>query len=175
MLPITLTILLVFVYLRFYSPIIVTYKLLDDSAKTPTKAYHKAACFDLYCTEDTTVPPQQWRTISTKIAFAPWPHLYVPFLNITLTPFGNVAAKIHTRSGLAIKRGQRAHLGIIDNDYRDEVSVVMFNHNSFPMRYKPGERVAQIEFYRVPSTLLWKREKLSNSRRGTNGWGSSGK
>lgn len=168
--------LLFLVWLRHFSPIIVTYKLLSSNAHVPTRSYHKAACYDMYGTEDVTIPPGQWRKISTDIAFAPWPHIYIKKLNLTFTPFGNVASKIHTRSGLASKKGQRAHLGIIDNDWRGECGVIMFNHNSYPVRYHPGDRIAQIEFYRVPQVWFWKREKkLSNSLRGTGGFGSSGK
>lgn len=163
------------IWVRHFSPIIVTYKLLSEGAHVPTRSYHKAACYDLYGTEDVVIPPGQWRKIATDIAFAPWPHIYIESLNLTLTPFGNVASKIHTRSGLAIKKGQRAHLGIIDNDWRDECGVVMFNHNAYPVRYHPGDRIAQIEFYRVPQVWFWKKEKLSKSLRGKKGFGSSGK
>lgn len=170
-----LILLFVFMYLRYFSPIIVTYKLLNENAHVPTRAYHKAACYDIYGTDDVIIPPNQWRVIPTSIAFAPWPHIYISWLNLTFTPLGNVASKIHTRSGLAIKKGQRAHLGIIDNDFRDEVSIIMFNHNSYPVRYHPGDRVAQIEFYRVPSVYFWKRDILSKSLRNKSGHGSSGK
>lgn len=161
-------------YLRYFSPLIITYLVRDPLAKKPTRAYHKAACFDVYSVEDVTIPPNQWREISLGIAFAPWPQIYFPKLNFTLTPFGKVAFKIHTRSGLAIRKGQRAHLGIIDGDYRGTITIIMFNHNSYPVRYKPGNKIAQLEFFRVPTVLFWKKSKLSSSQRGVKGHGSSG-
>lgn len=162
------------IYLRYLSPLIIRYVLKNPMAQKPTKAYHKAACWDVYSVEDVTIPPDQWREISLGISFAPWPQIYLPKLNFTLTPFGNVAYKIHTRSGLAIKKGQRAHLGIIDGDYRETLSVIMFNHNSYPVRYKPGNKIAQLEFFRVPTVIFWGGPKLSNSKRGIKGHGSSG-
>lgn len=167
--------LMCFIFLRYHFPLIITYKLVHTSSKKLEKAYHKAACYDIFGIEDIVIPPNQWREIPTGVIIAPWPHIYIPFLNITLTPFGNVACKIHTRSGLAAKKGQRAHLGIIDNDYRGPLTIIMFNHNNYPVRYKPGDKVAQLEFYRVPTTFLWKKEKLSNSHRGVKGFGSSGR
>jgi len=163
------------IWLHYLSPLLITYKLAHPAAKTPSKAYHKAACFDVYAVEDTTVPSGGWKEINIGVAFAAWPHIYFSRLGVTFTPLGNIAAKIHTRSGLAKKKGLRAHLGIIDNDYRNAWTVLMFNGYEFPVRFHAGDRVAQIEFYRVPSTYLFKKDKLSNSLRGTNGFGSTGK
>lgn len=167
---------LIIIYLRFLSPIIVTYRVVDNKATRPTKAYHKASCFDVYSLETKTIHPGDWKELRTGLAFAPWPHIFIPFLNITLTPFGNVAYEIHTRSGLAKKRGMRNHLGIIDNDFRGEITVIMYNHNhSYPYTVREGDKIAQIKFYRVPSVWMWKKEKLSKSVRGENGFGSSGR
>lgn len=172
---IVVLVVLVFFYLRYHAPLIITFKRVHSSAVQLETAYHKAACYDIFGVEDIVIPPNQWREIPTGVIVAPWPHIYIPLINISLTPLGNVACKIHTRSGLAIKRGQRAHLGIIDNDYRGVLSVLMFNHNSFPVRYRPGDKIAQLEFYRVPKVYLWERDKLSKTMRGERGFGSSGK
>jgi deoxyuridine 5'-triphosphate nucleotidohydrolase len=112
--------------------------------------------------------------VPTGVAFAAWPHIYIKSMNWTITPFGNVAGKIHTRSGLAAKRGVRAHLGIIDNDWRGEWSVLIFNHGNFPLRIHPGDKIGQIEFYRVPHVIMKQTNKLGKSRRGFQGFGSSG-
>lgn len=173
--------LLILGYLRFLSPLIITYQKVDKRAKAPTKAYHKAACFDVYSLETKTISPGNWKELRTGLVFAPWPHIYIPFLNITFTPFGNVAYEIHTRSGLALKRGIRNHLGIIDNDYRGEITIIMYNHqneksaHSYPYTIKEGDKIAQIKFYRVPPVWMWKRNKLSKSNRGENKFGSSGR
>ncbi len=163
-------------YMRFHSPLIITYTLKSVRAHKPTKSYHKASCFDLYSIVNTAIPPHSWKSISTGVSIAPWPHIYIPFLNVTFTPFGNVASKIHTRSGVASKNGIRNHLGIIDNDYRDEITVIMYNHNKDTyFRVKEGDRVGQIEFYRVAPVWLVLVSKLTNSCRGKSGFGSSGR
>jgi len=155
-------------------PVIVTFKKIHSKAKDPSEAYDRPACYDLYITEDITIPSGQWRELPTGIIFAPWPHIYIKFLNLSLTPFGNVATRIHTRSSLA-QRGQRAHLGIIDNDYRGEITIIMFNHNTYPVRYHVGDKIGPVEFYKVPKVIFWQKKRLSNSRRGNRGFGSSGK
>jgi dUTP pyrophosphatase len=172
-----LIILGIWVYFRYFGPLLITFKKTSTNAITPTRAYGKAACWDVYALENKSIPTGQWREVKVGISFAPWPHIYMPFLNLSLTPFGNVAYKIHTRSGLAIKKGLRNHLGIIDNDYRNEITVIMYNHSNVGYAYpvKKGDKIAQIEFYRVPSVWMFQVNKLSKSQRGENGFGSSGK
>ena len=165
-----------FIFLRYLIPPIVTYKLNDPYAMKPYK-HKKAACYDLYAVEDVTIPSNQWREVRTAVIFAPWPHIYFKYLRPwSITPLGNIAYKIHTRSGMAIRKGVRVHLGIIDNDYRNECNPIVFNHNqSYPVRIHRGDRVAQVEFYRVGSPIFVKVNKLSNSSRSIKGHGSSGK
>ena len=166
---------IILVFFRYFGPIIVTFKLHSSNAQKPTQAYDRAACWDVYASEDVlAIPENQWREIPLDISFAPWPHIYIKFLNLTITPFGNVAYEIHSRSGMALKKGARNHLGIIDNDYREALSAIMYNHGSYPIRIKKGMKVAQIKFYRVPSVWMWRRNKLSKSERGTDGLGSTG-
>jgi len=171
---ICLSVFVLFIFLRYLIPPIVTYKLNDPYAMRPYK-HKKAACYDLYAVEDVTIPSNQWREVRTAIIFAPWPHIHIPYLKLSLTPLGNIACKIHTRSGMAIRKGIRVHLGIIDNDYRNECNPIVFNHNqSYPVRIRKGDRVAQIEFYRVWSPIFIRTEKLSYTSRGRRGHGSSG-
>lgn len=167
-------VLLIWAYFRYFGPVIVCYKIEHPDAQKPTKAYHKAACFDVYSVEDVTIPQNQWREVSTGIAFASWPHIFIPLLNWTITPFGNIAGRILTRSGAARRKGLRAHLGIIDNDFRDIWTIIVFNHNQeYPVRIRKGDKVGQIEFYKVPSIWLVRSNKLSKSFRGRKKFGSS--
>jgi dUTP pyrophosphatase len=163
------------IYLRYFGPVFITYKKLHPEALLPTRSYHRSACWDIYSTVNYTIPPNCWQEISTGLAFAPAFHFHIPLLNWTITPFGNIAGRIFTRSGLASRKGIRCHLGIIDNDYRGEWSVIMHNHNKIPVRIKVGDKIAQIDFYRVPSTYMFAVNKLSPSLRGSKRFGSSDK
>jgi dUTP pyrophosphatase len=168
-------ILALWFYLRYFGPLFITYKRDDASIQKPDRAYHKAACWDIYAKDDITIPSGDWRSIPTGLRFAPWPHIHIPILNWTFLPFGNVAAKMHTRSSHA-KKGLRVHLGVLDNDYRGEILAIVYNHNpGYPIRINPGDKIAQIEFYRVPETFLIPVSKLSSSARGEKGFGSSGR
>ncbi len=161
------------VYFRYFGPLFITYQKVNDKAITPTRAYHRAACWDVYSCITWTIPPGCWQEFPIGLKFAPAFHFHIPFLNWTVTPFGNIAGRIFTRSGLASRKGIRCHLGIIDNDFRGEWTIIMYNHGSDPVRIRIGDKIAQIDFYRVPSTFLFGVKKLSSSERGERKFGSS--
>lgn len=162
--------------MRYFGPIIITFITTHPDAVPPKKAYGRPACFDVTAIESVPIPPGEWRMVDTGITYAPWPHIYIPFLKLTWTPFGNVAYDVMTRSGMAIRKGMRAHQGVMDNDYRGTMSIVLFNHNPKNSTYiKKGERIAQLKFYRVPPVWFFHTKKLSKSMRGDSGHGSSGK
>jgi len=176
LLIILLFVLVAIVYLRFLFPIIVTFKKVDPEAIRPTRAYHRAACWDVYSIEDGVIPAGQWREIRTGIIYATWPHIYLKWFNLTFTPLSNVVMKIYTRSGLAKKKAWRNHLGVIDNDYRGELTILVHNHRrDFPFRFRKGDKIAQIEFTRVASSYMFEVKKLSDSLRGDRGFGSTGR
>ena len=55
--------------------------------------------------------------------------------------------QIYGRSGLAAKRGLLSVAGTIDSDYRDEISVVLFNTSGEDQSIYRGNRIAQIVFH----------------------------
>lgn len=65
-------------------------------------------------------------------------------------------------------------VGVIDSDYRGEVKVKIHNHSDKPKMIEPNERVAQIVV--VPCFNQFTQvDKLSETDRGSNGFGSTGK
>lgn len=65
-------------------------------------------------------------------------------------------------------------VGVIDSDYRGEVKVKIHNHSDKPKMIEPNERVAQIVV--VPCFNQFTQvDELSETDRGSNGFGSTGK
>lgn len=87
-----------------------------------------------------------------------------------------VAAFILPRSGLALKHGVTVlnAPGLIDSGYRGEVKVLLHNTSSETFFYDEGDRIAQmfLQYYSQPEFCLV--DELSESERGTDGFGSSG-
>lgn len=84
--------------------------------------------------------------------------------------------QIRSRSGLAL-RHQVSVLnapGTIDSDYRGEVAVLLFNHGSTPFGVFPGMRVAQMVIASVVQAEMILCETLSDTQRGSGGFGHTG-
>ena len=64
-------------------------------------------------------------------------------------------------------------VGVIDSGYRGEVSAV-FKGVSYENNYKVGDRVAQIIIMPIPYVTFEEVEELSDTERGTGGYGSTG-
>jgi dUTP pyrophosphatase len=82
------------------------------------------------------------------------------------------------RSGLAIRHGVtclNTH-GLVDSGYRDELRVVLVNHDSSSAyEVRRGDRIAQLVVQRV-ATIQWDEvDSLSESERGLGGFGHSGR
>ena len=139
-------------------------KKLNENAILPTYGSAEAAGADLYaCMEESvTVQPGEVAWISTGIA------LEVP---------KGCAGLIYARSSLGAKRGLAPanKVGVIDSDYRGEVKVVLLNHSNVPQSVAPGERIAQLVITPVLTPAYEEVEDLTDTTRGTGGFGSTGK
>lgn len=86
-------------------------------------------------------------------------------------------AQVRPRSGLALKHGIGVlnAPGTIDEDYRGEIGVILFNFGREPFAVFRGERIAQIVVQRV-ERIPWKAvDQLPDSHRGEGGFGHTGR
>lgn len=86
-------------------------------------------------------------------------------------------AQIRPRSGLAAKHGISIvnSPGTIDADYRGEIKVVLVNLSKEDFVINPGERIAQMVIAQYTKVEWVEVEELSESERGSGGFGSTGK
>lgn len=138
-------------------------KLLTDTARVPTYATDGSAAFDIYADEGDWVSYGRYTNFSTGISIE--------------VPAGHVL-KVYSRSGHGFKNGVRLVncVGIIDSDYRGEIMVGLAcdsNHDSIYIKH--GDRIAQAIIMPVEKTNFIVADELSETVRGTNGFGSSGK
>ncbi len=88
------------------------------------------------------------------------------------------AGFVQPRSGLARDHGVTVlnSPGLIDCGYRGELQILLVNtdpHEDFEVRR--GERIAQLVIQRVEQVKFVLVDQLSDSERGTGGWGHSGR
>lgn len=139
-------------------------KKLRAGAILPTYGSAEAAGADLYaCLENAIViEPGETGWIPTGLA------LEVPF---------GCAGLVYARSGMACKRGLAPanKVGVIDSDYRGEITVVLHNHGSEPQTVAPGDRIAQLIITPVLTPPYEETEELTETDRSGGGFGSTGK
>ena len=85
--------------------------------------------------------------------------------------------QVRPRSGLAIKSGITVlnTPGTIDADYRGEVKIILINLSDTDFVINSGDRVAQIVFAKCEQMEVVNVETLSDTERGTGGFGHTGK
>lgn len=139
-------------------------KKLHPMATLPTYGSVEAAGADLYACldEPVTIAPGETAWIPTGIA------LEVP---------KGCAGLVYARSSLGAKRGLAPanKVGVIDSDYRGEIRVVLLNHGKVSQTVENGERVAQFLITPVLTPAYVEAEELTDSDRGTGGFGSTGR
>lgn len=139
-------------------------KKLKENAIIPTRGSDKAAGYDLYacCDEPTFINPYKTEKIGTGLAIQP--------------PEGYFGA-IFARSGLAIKNGLRPAncVGVCDEDYTGEYIVALHNDSNSIWAINSGDRIAQLVFLPYVDIKFCEVDKLDNTNRGDNGFGSTGK
>lgn len=146
----------------FASTLTVELKLLDAGLEAPSYASPGDAGADLRTTVDVTLAPGERRLVPTGVAIA--------------LPFGTVGL-IHPRSGLAAKHGLTIvnAPGTIDAGYRGEIFACLLNTDSTkPIELKRGDRIAQLVIQRIEIASFTVVDELSDSVRGTGGFGSTG-
>lgn len=86
------------------------------------------------------------------------------------------AGMIFTRSGLGVKHGVAVAngVGVIDSDYRGEIHVGLRNSSRVPYTVSPGERIAQLIIMPVCLPEVEEAQELSQTQRGSGGFGSTG-
>lgn len=113
--------------------------------------------------------------IESNMVLEPLMRVIVPTGLFIELPLG-YEAQIRPRSGLALKQGLTIlnSPGTIDSDYRGEIGCILINLSDQAVVIKPGDRIAQLVLSRY-ERVEWKEvERLSDTVRGTGGFGSTG-
>ena len=100
-----------------------------------------------------------------------------PTLLVPLAPpaiAAAAAASVAPRSGLAYKKGIDVGAGVIDEDYRGEVGVILFNFGEEDFEVAPGDRIAQLILERIATPDVEVVSDLDATDRGAGGFGSTG-
>ncbi|KAI1904068.1 hypothetical protein AGOR_G00001870 [Albula goreensis] len=139
---------------------ILKFAKLSENATVPTKGSVRAAGYDLYSAYDYSIAPLDKVIVKTDIQIA-----------VPAGCYGRVAP----RSGLAAKHFIDVGAGVVDEDYRGNVGVVLFNFSKDTFEVKKGDRVAQLICEKICYPELEQLDTLDETVRGDGGFGSTGR
>jgi dUTP pyrophosphatase len=134
-------------------------KKLSEFATVPTKGSKFSAGYDLYAAYDYVVKAKGKEMVKTDLQIA-----------LPSGCYGRVAP----RSGLAWKNSIDVGAGVIDEDYRGPVNVILFNFGETDFEIKRGDRVAQLICEKIEQPDIQEVDNLDSTERGANGFGSTG-
>ena len=137
-------------------------KKLNDNATIPTRSHSTDAGLDLYASEDVSVA--RGTMIPTGIA-------------VDIPP--GYEAQVRPRSGLSVRSSLRVTLGTIDSGFVGEINVIADSINvvgSTMYHVKKGDKIAQLVISPIETPVVEVVDEFdSDSERGENGFGSTGK
>lgn len=133
----------------------------NPEAKLPHQASEGAACSDLYSVEKVTIYPGKTKLIDTGLQVAHIPSGY--------------RLDLFDRSGFRAKGIFGSSVGIIDEDYRGPLKVILFNSTDIPLEISVGDRIAQAALTKKISVTYEFTEVYEDTERGAGGFGSTGR
>lgn len=132
--------------------------LTDNPA--PKYAHDGDAGLDLRAAEDYVIPPRSIKAVRTGICVE--------------IPDGCVGLQF-SRSGHGLKGINLANsVGVIDSGFRGEILAEIMNNTDDVFRIEKGDRICQMVIMPYIPCVVEEVSDLSDSERGTNGYGSSG-
>lgn len=136
-------------------------QFIGPNAKLPEKNKELDSGYDLFAAEEADIEPGTTVMVKTNIA-------------IELPPV--FEAQVRARSGLAKKKGiQVANSpGTIDNGYRNNVGILLYNSSDDWFKVEIGDRIAQLVPGPAAQPGIEQVQELSDSDRGLTGFGDSG-
>ena len=137
---------------------ILSIKRIKKSNNLPPPTYQNGNGLDLRTSIDIVIKPREKILVPTGFSLA------LPKDSVGL---------IKDRSGLA-REGLHVLAGVIDEDYRGEIGVLLINLGKMTFKVKKGSRIAQLLILPTKKVKVIEKKRLSPTSRGKKGWGSSG-
>lgn len=132
---------------------------VHPASKTPRQGSDQAAGWDVFSPENIIVPGGRRKRIPLGFSLE--------------LPVG-WCARLKQRSSM-FEKGLITNDSPIDSDFRGEICVLVANLGEWPWHVSVGDRIAQLVFEHVPVVRFVAVDELSVTKRGTGGFGSSGR
>jgi dUTP pyrophosphatase len=134
-------------------------KKFTPGAIIPTRGSKYACGYDLYSDDNIVIEKSERQLVSTGIGIGISDDCY---------------ARVAPRSGMSVK-GIDVGAGVIDSDYSGIIKVLLINNTHEQQYIKKGDRIAQLILEKIYTPEIELVENLTETERGGNGFGSTGK
>lgn len=146
-------------------PVTIKFVKTHDAAVLPkcnhSDPYVGDSGLDVTAVSEVTVPAKSWAIapVGLKLGY--------------ITP--GYWIRVEGRSGVGFKKHIFPHFGIIDNPYRGDMGIKLYNFGTEDQVFKPGDKVAQLIVYPLIQADVEWTDQVVESARGEKGFGSSDK
>jgi len=150
----------------------IKFKKVKEDAIIPLQKNHTDAGIDFYSVDESQeIYPGKRALVSTGVAWQPeFKEHHMP---IDVNWF-KIYMKLFSRSGYASKHGMEVGAGVIDQEYRGEIKVLLYNFGPDILTINKGSKIAQGIVYIIPNIRIFETDELSTTIRNDKGFGSSG-
>lgn len=139
--------------------------VLDKGAYLPERAHDADAGYDLRTPCDIVLPPCTSTYGVGQCFVDTGVHMEIP---------EGYAGLLVSKSGLNVKH-HITGTGLIDSGYRGSICVKLYNHGTEEYRFERGDKIIQIIIIPVLTPELVEVDELTDTDRGMDGFGSSGR
>jgi len=144
-------------------PVDIKFVMTHDSAILPkynhNDPYTGDSGLDISAVEEITIPAKGWATVPVGLKLA------------YITP--GYWIRVEGRSGVGFKKHIFPHFGIIDNPYRGDMGIKLYNFSDLDQTFKAGDKIAQLIVYPlIQANVNWS-DEVTKTNRGDKGFGSS--
>jgi len=138
-----------------------TFVKTHDDAKLPERAHNSDSGYDVYSVEEVVVPGRGSVVVPVGLTLG------------YITP--GWWFRVEPRSGLGFKHNLQPHLGVIDNGYRGDLGVKLYNFSDTNITLSKGTKIAQLILYPHVTANVSFTDEVSEADRGDAGFGSTDK
>jgi len=148
-----------FLELLWYYMLVVKIKKLTGDAVVPNYAHEWDAGMDLFS--------------AARVVIAAGGRVKVP-TGIAMEIPDEYVGLIWDKSGLSMNKGLKTLGGVVDSGYRGEVMVGIANLSGKEYIFEKGDKVAQMIIQKKEYVQIEEVDKLGDTARGADGFGSTG-
>lgn len=133
--------------------------MLDEGAYIPSRAHEEDAGLDLFSPVATDVPAHDSAVIDTGV------HVGIPT---------GYVGMLKSKSGLNVKSSITGE-GVIDAGYTGSIVCKLYNNSDKPRHFAKGDKIIQLVIMPIATPDVVIVDRLDDTERGNNGFGSTGR